>query len=81
MNATYVYDMRTQMLEPVVVIYDETLVAHITHLLSADHGPVPKEHQYITRIRMHPYDKDRYEQMGSQAELHLKRKKNGKKGL
>lgn len=51
--AIYVYDLRTLMTQPFVVVYDESHVSLVLKALSGDDNP---SWAFVSRIRLHKYE-------------------------
>lgn len=62
MSAIYIYDRRTQLQEPVAVVYDKK---NVELIVCALFGHFP-EFIFESIVRLHPYDKHPYTSMGSQ---------------
>lgn len=63
-NPVYVYDVRTQMERPIVILYDDEKLSEVIELLMGD----DKEHAFILRSRLSAYEpSDPYRAMGSRG--------------
>jgi len=69
MSAIYIYDRRTQLTEPVAIVYDKK---NVELVIMALFGCLP-DYVFESLIRLHPYDADPYKSMGSKKLQQTKR--------